>query len=140
MRRFAVSITDLDERMRCRLFLSLGEYLADDLLLRLPHRQFGANEVRDEQTRGSDPSGMSAVRGFAPEPPKKWINRLIGKGPTSPDWISVGLVAAVLGPDGETLVPGVVVAVLGGRPEPALAKPAQTCLFQVYVHQVEFVP
>ena len=27
--------------------LLLGEYLADDLLLRLPHRQFGANEVRD---------------------------------------------------------------------------------------------
>lgn len=31
--------------------LLLGEYLADDLLLRLPHRQFVANEVRDGQYR-----------------------------------------------------------------------------------------
>ena len=31
--------------------LLLGEYLADDLLLMLPHRQFGANEVRDGRYR-----------------------------------------------------------------------------------------
>ena len=45
--------------------LLLGEYLADDLLLRLPHRQFGANEVRVDDTEsleGISQAGSVAVR------------------------------------------------------------------------------
>ena len=63
----------------------------------------------------------------------KWL-----KGPTGTDGIFVVLVVVVPAADGESLYPGVVVA-LGRRPEPALAKTAQTCLLEVRVHQVEFV-